>query len=298
MSTHGQIRCGTIAVPDLDKAIAGYRDTLGLSLVENGQITASLAESWGAVATALRRYALLQPKSGVSCFIRLVEQPAPTSFVPSTTFGWAAYEMTAQDAFGWPDRLAGSSFEVVGPPKEIAGLPYFIAMQALGPGREMIYLNEVRLDTPSTDLPKAKCLADEIFIVILAAPDRHAAVEWYKDKLNLDIGETHKIEYTMINKAFGLPAGTQSTLTMIQKGRMPIVEVDEYPNQASERQFGAGLLPPGNSMVTLDVDNVAELDVDWLTTPVRREGPLYDGRFSGTVRGVAGELLELVGGSE
>lgn len=279
---------------DLDLAISDYRDTLGLLLVEIDRISPSLAASWGAPATADRRYAVLRPKSGAACFIRLIEQPARADFIPTTSFGWAAYELTAQDAFGWPDRLKGSSFEVIGPPREIAGLPYFVAMQVLGPGREMIYLNEVRLDTPSTDLPRAQSAADQIFIVILAAPDRQVAADWYRVKLGLNVGETHRIEYTMINKAFDLPAGTQSTLTMIQKGRMPIVEVDEYPAQAQPRKFDEGMLPPGNSMVSIAVDRIAALDLDWLAPPEVRAGPLYDGRLSGTVVGSAGELLELV----
>jgi catechol 2,3-dioxygenase-like lactoylglutathione lyase family enzyme len=294
LKTHGQIKCGTIAVADLEIAISDYRDTLGLLLVETGRLSPSLAESWGAPATTDGRYALLQPSSGAACFIRLIEQPDRTDFLPTTTFGWAAYELTVQDAFGWPDRLTGSSFEVIGPPREIAGLPYFVAMQALGPGREMIYLNEVCLDTPSTDLPRANSPADQIFIVILAAPDRQVAVEWYKARLGLDIGETHTIEYTMINKAFGLSSGTQSTLTMIQKGRMPIVEVDAYPSSAGARKSNIGMLPPGNSMVSLAVDEIAGLDLDWIATPKERPGPLYNGHMSGTVFGPAGELLELV----
>lgn len=279
---------------DLERAIGGYRDTLGLKLVETGRITQSLAVSWGAPDIAGRGYAVLQPQSESDSFLRLVEQPACSGFFPTTTFGWAAYELTAQDAFGWPQRLAGSSFEVIGLPREIVGLPYFVALQALGPGREMIYLNEVRADTPTTDLPKADSPVDRIFIVILAAPDRQAAVDWYIQKLQLEPGETHRIEYTMINKAFGLPVGTQSTLTMIQKGRMPIVEIDEYPAQAGTRPQHDGMLPPGNSLVTLTVGSVAALDLDWLAPPEVRSGAIYGGCLAGTVRGPAGELLELV----
>ena len=279
---------------NLERAISAYRDILGFILIETGQITPSAAQGWGVPGVALCRYGVLQPQSGAECFIRLVEQLECSSFFPTTTFGWAAYELTVQDVFGWPERLAGSDFDVIGPPREIAGLPHFVALQALGPGREMIYFNEVRSDTPSTDLPKAVSRADHLFIVILAAPDRQAAVDWYQHKLRLDPGETHRIEYTMINKAFELPAGTQSTLTMIQKGRMPIVEIDEYPPQAGKRPQHDGMFPPGNSMVTLVVDSVGALDLDWLAPPEVRCGAVYDGRMAGTVRGPAGEMLELV----
>jgi catechol 2,3-dioxygenase-like lactoylglutathione lyase family enzyme len=286
--THGRIVGGTVATPDLDRALTDYRDTLGLELVEQGSVPADLAASWGAPAVAGARMAVLQPQSGAPCLLRFVEQPLPPDYRTTRTFGWNAFEITVRDVFGWPDRLAGSGFEIVGPPREIPGLPYFVAMQMLGRGREMIYLNEVRQDTPSSDLPRARSPVDHIFIVILATPDREATMRWYQEHLGLDAGGTYTIEYTMINNAFDLPGGTQSTISMLQKGRMPIVEVDGYPPAATSRAVPPGMLPPGNALVTLAVDSL-DRDLPFITPSVHR-----DGRRTATVRGPAGELLELV----
>lgn len=291
--THGRIMGGVVATPDLDAALTDYRDRLGLMLVEQGPVRQALADSWGTPAVAGARSATIQPSSGAHCFIRLVEQPLALGFRPTRTFGWAAYEMTVRDVYGWPERLAGSGFEIVGPPKAIEGLPYFVPMQVIGRGREMVYLNEVACDTPSSDLPKAKSLTDHIFIVILATPNREAAMRWYQEQLGLDAGGTYTLEYTMINKAFELPAGTQSTISMLQKGRLPIVEVDGYPPAATRRETPDGMLPPGNALVTLAVDSL-ELDLPFIAPPAWQEGPLYAGRRSATVHGPAGELLELV----
>ena len=291
--THGRIIGGLVTTPDLGAALGDYRDRLGFDLIEEGLVPPELAASWGAPAIAGARVAVLQPKSGARCFVRLVEQPLPPDFRPTRTFGWNAYEITVQDVFGWPDRLAGSGFDIVGPPKEIEGLPYFVAMQMLGRGREMIYLNEVRCDTPTSDLPKARSLVDHIFIVILAVPDREAALRWYQERLGVEAGGTYTIEYTMINKAFGLSTGTQSTISMLQKGRLPIVEVDGYPAAATPRAIDPGRLPPGNALVTLAVDHLPA-DLPYIASPASRTGPFYDGRRTATVRGPAGELLELV----
>lgn len=291
---HGAIIGGIVAVPDMDAALADYRDRMRLTLLSDGPLDAALAASWGCKQSAGSRMAVLQPASGAHCFIRLVEQPIPDGFVPTTTFGWASYELTVQDVFGWPDRIAGGGFDIIGPPKEIEGLPYFIAMQVHGTGKEMLYFNETISNTPSSDLPKAASPMDHIFIVILAAPDRVAAVEWYKARLGLDEGDTYVIEYTMINDAFGSPAGTTSGLTMVQNGRLPIVEVDDYPEQATERPRAPGCLPPGNALVTLAVRDLDACDCDWIEAPARNEGPLYAGRRSATTIGAAGELLELV----
>ena len=292
--THGQILGGTIATPDLNLALTDYRDRLGLTVVERGTLPADLTASWGAPASTGARFAMLQPASGASCFLRLVEAPTPPDFKPTCSYGWAAFEITVQDVYDWPAKLAGSGFDIIGPPREIEGVPYFVAMQMTGRGREMIYLNEVRQNTPSSDLPKAASPVDHIFIVILACTDRPAALDWYADKLRLDIGGSYTIDYTMINKAFALPDGTQSTITMVQKGRLPIIEVDGYPEAATVRPGAADALPAGNAIVTLAVDSLDALSLDWIAPPVARDGPFYAGRRSATVFGPAGERLELI----
>ncbi len=291
--THGRILSGLATTPDLARSFNDYRDRLGLALIEQASLPADLAASWGAPALAGAPFATLQPKSGAPCYLRLVEQPLPPGYRPTRSFGWNAFEITVQDVFGWPERLSGSGFDIVGPPREIEGLPYFVAMQMLGRGREMIYLNEVRCDTPGSDLPKARSATDHIFIVILGAPDRDGAMRWYQEQLGLDAGGTYTIEYTMINAAFGLPPGTQSTISMLQKGRLPIIEVDGYPEAARPREVPPGHLPPGNALVTLAVDSL-DRDLPFITPPIVRDGPLYAGRRTATLRGPAGELLEVV----
>ncbi|MDT7935097.1 MAG: hypothetical protein RQ833_10925 [Sphingomonadaceae bacterium] len=292
--THGRILSGVIATPDLAGSLADYRDRLGLTLVEHGSLCADLAASWNAPAVAGALSALLQPPSGAGCFLRLVEQPLAADFQPTRSFGWNAFEMTVKDVFGWPDRLAGSGFEIVGPPKEIPGLAYFVAMQMLGRGREMMYMNEVRLDTPSSDLPRAAAPVDHIFIAVLATPDIGPTLEWYKTTLGLDEGGRYTIPYTMISKAFGQPPETLHSLAMVQKGRMPIIEIDAYPAEATPRAVPKGALPPGNALVTLAVDRFDGRAIEWLSQPVARVGPVYGGCRTGVVRGPAGELLELV----
>jgi hypothetical protein len=291
---HGTILGGLVTTPDLDAALSDYHGRLGLSIVERGILDADLAASWGCPASAGAAMAILQASSGAHCFTRLIEQPVPDGFAPTRTYGWAAYEYSVQDVYGWPNRLTDSGFAVVGPPREIAGLPYFVPMQVTGRGREMLYLNEVRSDTPASDLPMAACPVDRIFIVILAAPVRSIAVDWFKTKLGLEESGIYTLEYTMINHAFGLPVGTQSTISMVQKGRLPMIEVDEYPQAATVRPRAAHALPPGNALVTLAVDSLDALDMAWIAAPVARPEMPYACRRCATTIGPAGELLELV----
>lgn len=291
---HGSIVGGLISTPDLGAAIATYRDRLGLRLVERGRLARDLAESWGAEASAGADMVTLQPQSGAQCFFRLVEGPTPPGFAALRTFGWAAFEITVDDVFALPGKLEGSGFEVVGPPEEIPELPYFIAMQVAGRGGEVLYLNQVAMDTPDSDLPKALSPVDRIFIAILAVPDREAAVAWYDKKLGLGEAARYELVYDLINRSFGLPADTKSVISLLQQARMPVIEVDGYPPAAGARPTLEKQIPPGNAMITLAVANLDGLADDFITTPVCRDGPVYNGARSGTVRGPAGELIELV----
>ena len=292
---HGTILGGLSTIPSLEDGLKAYRDVLGLNQVETAALPADLAESWGCPANAGAPYAVLQPKSGEPCFFRLVEQANHPDFKPTTSYGWAAFECTVEDVWRWPKELPVDLFTVVGMPKKIENMqPTFIPMQTLGPGRELIYLNQVLVPESDLDLPPAKSDVDRIFICVLAAKDRAASVAWYTEALGLDEGTEYTIPYSMINKAFDLPPSTLTTLTMVCSGRMPVVEVDDYPKQTTERPRHEGMLPPGNALVTLGVRDLDACKVDWITPPESRAGALYEGRRAGTAIGAAGELVELV----
>lgn len=292
---HGTIMGGLSTVPDLDTAITAYRDVLKLELVEEGTLPADLAASWDCPANADSPYAVLRPSSGEPCWFRLVEQPDHPGFKPTTTYGWAAFETTVEDVWHWPETLPEELFEIVGPPKVLENIePAFIPMQALGTGREMIYLNQVLGDLPDTDLPRAKAPVDRIFIVVLATPSREDSIAWYCERLGLMRGADYTLPYSMINDAFGMPPETQTTITMVSHGRMPIVEVDDYPEAATHRARHDGMLPPGNALVTLAVESLDACSADWIAPPVSREGALYEGHRSATAIGAGGELVECV----
>lgn len=286
---------GLSTVPDLAAALRGYHDCLQLELVEEGELDADLAGSWGCPANAGSPYAALRPSSGAPCWFRLVEQPDHPDFKPTTTYGWAAFECTVKDVWHWPDVVEECGFDIVGPPKKLENIePAFIPMQVLGTGREMVYLNEVIGDLPQTDLPRANAPVDRIFIVVLATPDREASLAYYSDRLGLERGQDYTLPYSMINEAFSLPAETQTTISMVQGERMPIVEVDDYPRAATPRARHNGMLPPGNALVSLAMADLDVCEVEWITPPANRDGALYEGRRAGTTKGIGGELLELV----
>jgi catechol 2,3-dioxygenase-like lactoylglutathione lyase family enzyme len=291
---HGRIKCGTIATPAFDASLADYRDVLGLELVEQGQVSADLAASWGAPAVAGARTALLCPTSGNGCYYRLVEVVPTPDYRPARSYGWVAYEITVEDVFALHERLKESGFTIIGPPKLVEGFSNFIPMQAIGRGGEIVYLNQVLKSMSDLDLPMAGSGVDTIFIAILATSDIKASIDFQVEKLGFAEGGTYNIPYSVINNAFSLPADNRTTITMTKVDRLPVAEIDLYPTGTIVRPRPEGGLPPGNAVLSFNIDDLDRVTASWLSPPTRRDGPLYQGRRVAVVLGPDGEIFELI----
>ncbi len=289
---HGRILCGTVLTPDFEASLADYAGALGLALIEQGVVAPALAAAWGAPAHAGRRWALLNG-GGRPGFLRLVEGEAPP-VAPMTSHGWAAFELTVADVHALHARLQGSAFRTIGGPGQVGDFTSFIPFQVAGRAGEVLYLNQVLAESAgSLDLPLATAPVDHIFIAVLGAPDREAALSVHR-ALGFETGDTYRFPIGVLNRAHGLPDSHPTTLTMTCVGRLPATEVDQFPDSAQPRPVAPGFLPPGNAMVTFALTRLPEGRTNWLGEPVAMPGPLYCGRRSACLRGSAGEIIELV----
>lgn len=293
---HGQIRCGTLSVSDLGKSLALYRDFLDFEPIETGQLDAKLTALWGLPKMLGAEYVVLQARSDGRALLRLIEVPKIADFVPATSYGWSAFEITVADVFALADKLADSEFTIVGPPKYVDGFTSFIPMQVFGPDGEILFLNQVNHSDDDTDLPIAECSVDQLFIVVLAALNREVSAMEYQHNLGLDRAGTHHLRYSLINRAFELPVETKHAITMVQKGRSPFAQIDQYPSQAVVRPVHKGWLPPGNSMVSVFVDKIDRLPIAGKTcsTPCNPDSVIYQGRRTALIRGAVSECIELI----
>jgi len=292
------LRAATLTVSDLDKAEARYRDFMDYRTVERGHVDVGLAASWGAPKSAGAPFVVMKPASDTPIYLRLVKQVPHPDYVPLKTYGWAAIEICVQDVLAANARMLKSPFEIIGPPREIDGLPAIYPMQVKGPDGEIVYLTQIRSDLPAYDLPRATAPIDRLFIFVLACSDMHASIRFGTEKLGLAFGRDMQIVYTMLANAFGTPHEKLYTISTVIHERDVFLEFDQYPPQATPRPQHAGMLPPGVSVGTLTLPDFAtriEALKDWLITePAVRPGPVYDGRMSATVRGPDGSLFEVV----
>lgn len=292
------IRASTLTVADIARSQTLYCEALNYKCAETGEISPKLAAAWAAPKTAGQKYCVLQPASGEAVFIRMIEQPAVPDYKPLRSYGWAAIEICVQDTLAVNARMETSPFEIIGPPKELDGMPAIFPMQVKGPDQEIVYFTEIRDDMAEYDLPRAKSLIDKLFILVMACRDIELTGAWLKKHLLIDKGRDIEIIYSMINGAFDLPAETKHWITTLKHKRDVFLEVDAYPDATIDRPAHSGMLPPCaaiGSFIHPDFDNLVTVNAEhWIMPPAVHNSIIYNGKRSATLKSPDGTLIELI----
>lgn len=288
------LRAATLSVADLDAAEARYRDYLDYTTIERAPLGADLAAAFQAPKAAAARTVVMQPASGAEIYLRLVEQPAVDGYAPLRTYGWNAIEICVQDVLAAHERIKGSPFEVIGPPREIDGLPAIYPMQVKGPDGEIVYLTQIRDNLPAYDLPRATAPIDRLFILVIGASDMHASLKWLSESLGFETGRVMDIEYHMLADAYGTPRTDMHTISTGIHERDVFLEVDQYPSNATPRPQHEGMMAPGASLGSFLHPDFESIKGEWTLEPKVRDGAIYGGKCSGVLKGPDGLLVEVV----
>ncbi len=248
----------TIATPDLAAAITAYATCLGYA-GELGLVEVALAERLGAPGVAGNRMATLYPESGEACFIRLIEAAAAPGYRPLTTYGWNAAELIVQDLDALAARLAGSPFEIIGPPAtlDFDFTDKIRAMQVVGPSGEVLYLTEVTGPVPGFDLPKPKSFVGRIFVAILGVADLDAWGAEATGTLGLPAGPQFAARIEVLSDALGCPREQRHALTTVALDVATLIEIDAFPVSATRRARGPDGLLPGIAMTSFFASDAA-----------------------------------------
>jgi catechol 2,3-dioxygenase-like lactoylglutathione lyase family enzyme len=292
------LRAATLTVADLKRSENLYRDWLAYETVESGVLATELATSWGAPKSAGNSYVVMAPKSGADIFLRFVEEAPHPDYEPLKTYGWAAIEICVEDVLKVNESMLKSPFTIIGPPRELDGMPAIFPMQVQGPDGEIVYLTQIRDDLPMYDLPRATSLIDRQFIHVCAVSDLKGTLAWCEEKLGLSFGRDMAITYTMLANAFNVPYENKFTIATVTHDRDVFFEFDQMPAMAGPRPSHKGHLPQGVAISTIilpDFNERVRTYADWLITPpTPREGAIYKGKRAATMRGPDGILFEVV----
>jgi catechol 2,3-dioxygenase-like lactoylglutathione lyase family enzyme len=285
----------TVVVGQLASVEGAYRDHLGYTPIHRGVVPAEQAELWAAPAMRGRPFVIMQPAGGRPVFLRFIEDPAATPPEAGTTFGWNAIENLVQDPDGLVSRLEGTTFQVVGPPKDLWQAPDAPrAMQAIGPSREFLYFTRVIPSGFPIPMEPARAPVDRVFIMVVGGPSMAALRQFYGGLLGLPVGETSNWQITVLSKALDLPPETTYPLAVAPMPRDFLVELDEYPSRAVPRLAAPGGLPAGPAMVSFGVTDLDAFRLVWRAPPARIAEFPYSGQQAAVAVGPAGEWVELV----
>ncbi len=288
------LRAATLTVADPEATAARYGQWLDYAVVERGRVDADLAMSWGAPASADREMVVCRPASGADVFLRFVQGDPPADYRPLRTFGWAAIELCVSDTLAVAERMAASPFEIIGPPRELDGMPEIFPMQVRGPDHEIVYLTQIRRQPQGVRLAQAQSLIDRLFILVLASSDLTATRAWFAERLGLNVHGEVAIRYTMISKAFDLPPDTKHAIATAGHEIDTFLEFDQYPAEATPRPCWPDQLAPGIAAATLTHPNLDAVTAPFVTPPGVRNGVIYAGQRCATVQTPDGALVELV----
>ena len=272
-----------------------YTKFLGYQLVERGTVTKPLAQSWGAEKMVGQPYLLMQPESQSKVLLRFIESGHTNDYKPMLQEGWNAIEILVKDPDLLAEQLQGSPFKMVGPPNFLTEKKNIRAFQALGPNNELLYFTRVIDPSKSNfDLGQAKSFVDQVFIMVLGGKDMAAMQHFYREKLMQPVSGPYPYRIGVLSQTYGMPNDTLHQLAIASLPNQFLIEIDQYPPAAKSIDTMKGTLPPGIAMVSFQVDHLGDTRLPFITPPDHRDGFAYEGRRSASLRGAAGELIELI----
>jgi len=289
------IRIVTLSVSDLTEAECAYVDWLGYQRIERGLVDRALADCWGTPLIEGSPYALLRSAGGPEVVLRLIERPFTPGFAPLRTHGWNANEILALDPVALEQRLRrpDSPFEVIGAAAPLDSNPKIIAMQAIGPNRELNYFTRIPPEGGTFIKCSARAFVDRSFIMVIGGSSMTDLRKFYGEHLAMTVTEPFLSKVSVLNDALGLPADHRTALALVPLSSSFVLELDEYPSETTPRPCREGDIPPGISMVSFTTGTLNDR-LPWKTPPTGLAAQPYCGRRAGIIVGAAGEWIELI----
>jgi len=284
----------TITVSNLAQVESAWEEYFDYRVQDRGTVSSELGDYWVATEMTGHNYIIMQPANLAPVYIRFVEDPAVSEYMPMTSHGWNATELLVRD----PDQIAtgmkDSPFRVIGAPKDLWPAPNAPrVMQAIGPGRELLYLTRNQQAAGALGLGDDMPMVERPFIMVVGGPSMDELMGFYGDKLGLQVDPPSLFKITTISRSNNLDMETTFPLSIAYAAPGYLIELDELPAEIGPREIEAGHLPPGVAIVGFNSDGI-DAEVEWVTAPQAIEAFPYNGRSAGILRGPAGELIEVI----
>ena len=291
-----RFRIATINTPDLPSTLEWYAKWFDFYTHQNDKVSDALAYSWGAPGMAGKRFSLISSVGSPDVFLRLVEGDKTAPFNPRTTYGWGSLEFIVDDLDKQYKLMKAGGVNIFREPASLGGIFASIhAMQLMGPMDITHNLTVEKGDRAKSNLPVAKSQVDRMFLIGANGPDLNALRDFYVKTFNMTKGPDYDYPVPVMADALKLPRDHLFKLTLVrsaEKGNT--IELHDLPKPGGPRPVIQGQLPPGVAMVSFEVADLNVIAAHFLNSPEVQEGVAYGGKRSVTLKGAAGELIELI----
>ena len=298
----------TTVSPDVDASIRFYTEVIGMTLADEGTLTADAGNAPG-VGTVGRRYAILHmPEPSDSAQVRVLEAPRgaaanrPRPDSGPGDPGLLVMEGVTRDPAESYHRLASANTPVITPPRY-----YFfrnttwgrdidvMSYAAFGPGGEQMFITaHVRSDRPEWTLPG---LHSGFHNAAITSLDQRPVDAFYEQALGLRRSSQLECFQRNTNELIGAP--DDSYFLWGNVGIGVSIEVWEF-KAASGTLYPTSLDRTGLAMMTMRVNDLGKVREMCEASGIAPVGEgalplLGNAQPEGfTLRGAVGELIEVI----
>ncbi len=303
-----QVLMQTIVVEDVGSGIEALRTDLGFELTAGGVFTEEVEVCLGLSHETPRPFAILGAPGVARGFLRLVEGPSDDRSGTFHKVGWFNAELLTSDVEALHARLQSSqSFRIVSDLNTYdlsgaGGGAISRSFATRGPGGAGFFFTQYLKVPPPRTLPVCATLVGPMFNAALATPTGDGPVEaFYGKVLGMKRRLAGRLTQPSVNRIIGLP-DDWGFLMLVFKGEGDgLIEIDVHEHEVpAGPEVADGRLRPGNSVITLETT-----DLDAILNRAAQEGfastqarniaaAPYGNRRAATVRGPAGERIELI----
>ncbi len=292
-----RIRSATVATPCVDATASALSALLEYRIRDRSPVTSELAALWRAPAMAGRGCIVLSTDEYPDVSLRLVEVSPLSSYRPFWSFGWNSFEISVaglDELFGRLRDEKSSFFSIRGEPHALRAYPSIRAMQIEGRSGEIYYLTEETASGVSPVPPTSRC--GRLFITVLGAPAIEQARDFYAKQFALQARPIRASSGQVVQQAWGgTPDGTHPITLLPLSESANAIEMNGYVREGIVSRIRLdGELPPGNSLVSFEVDHLDLQREDLPLTVGSPSDALYAGCRVGFFVGPAGEWVELI----
>ena len=279
-STLGPIACGVVLARDIDPLVTAYQRYLELTVTQRFRLDEATAAGLGLQALAGQSGCLLAGGSGRAWLMAIQAATAPPRDA-LTTHGWLSQEVLVADVDRLAARLAGSPFEVLRPPANLAVSERIRACQVRGPAGEILYLTQVNGTVPPFELPTCRAAVDHLFIAVLSTPGQALVIG---QRLAGREGLRFDTRISVANQALGLPLEQRHPVGTVQLAGNALIEIDQIETATA----APAELCAGTALMVFEAGGTPPPEARALSA-----GP-FAGRFVAPLRGRAGERAALL----